>query len=206
MLSGLDILILFSLTILLIVGGYQFYFLPQRKPAKSSSSFRITYLDRIIPFKAGWVWVYSGLYYPVIISLVFTIKSFRHFSYTAFSFIILLIFQLFFFYLFPVKSPDEWRAFERGKSLSTKFLSFVHQFDSNLNCFPSMHVSVATLTAYHLKNNLADSLEIWSNVSFMFPLLIGLSTLFTKQHYLLDIPAGFFLGLVTFYIFLAMSF
>ena len=34
--------------------------------------------------------------------------------------------------------------------------------------------------------------------AFSFPLLIGLSCLFTKQHYVIDVPAGAALGWVTF--------
>ena len=36
---------------------------------------------------------------------------------------------------------------------------------------------------------------------FLFPALIGLSCLYTKQHYVIDIPAGAALGWVVFAVF-----
>jgi membrane-associated phospholipid phosphatase len=54
-----------------------------------------------------------------------------------------------------------------------------------------MHTSVARLTALHLY----PILGTWV---FAFPVLIGLSCLFTKQHYVVDIPAGGVLGWLAF--------
>jgi membrane-associated phospholipid phosphatase len=52
-----------------------------------------------------------------------------------------------------------------------------------------MHTSVAMLTALHLQPQLGLA-------AFAFPVLIGLSCLFTKQHYVVDLPAGALLGWV----------
>jgi membrane-associated phospholipid phosphatase len=57
-----------------------------------------------------------------------------------------------------------------------------------------MHTSVATLTALHLYPALGAAV-------FAFPALIALSCLFTKQHYLVDLPAGAALGWFTFGLF-----
>jgi membrane-associated phospholipid phosphatase len=67
-------------------------------------------------------------------------------------------------------------------------------FDARSNSFPSMHTSVATLTALHLA-------PIFGPWVFLFPLLIGLSCVFTKQHYLIDIPTGALLGWLVFFLF-----
>ena len=186
-----------SIAVVLIVGGYQFYFLPQRRPLKDSAQFS-TILDDKIQFTPQWVWIYSGLYYPVILSLILTIGSFEQFNLTAFNFLILLVVQLVFFFIFPVKTPPEWRDYEHDGSLSAKFLRFVHGYDAPSNCFPSMHVSVAMLTALHLSNNLEPTLGSWVAIFFLFPILIALSALFTKQHYFVDLPAGAMLGYLCF--------
>ena len=103
------------------------------------------------------------------------------------SFFVLLAGQMVFFLFFPVETPPHWRKYNRGQSLSERFLAFVHRFDAPNNCFPSMHVSVATLTAFHAAASLG-------NAAFAFPVLIAASCAFTKQHYLLDLPAGAALG------------
>ena len=97
-----------------------------------------------------------------------------------------------FFVLFPVVTPTSWRSSSQRRSLSEQFLAFVQRFDAASNSFPSMHVSVAMLTALHLYSGLGASV-------FAFPLLIALSCLFTKQHYVVDLPAGAVLGWVTFH-------
>ena len=38
-------------------------------------------------------------------------------------------------------------------------------------------------------------------VTFLFPVLIGLSCLFTKQHYVVDLPAGAALGWLAYRVF-----
>jgi membrane-associated phospholipid phosphatase len=77
-------------------------------------------------------------------------------------------------------------------------LAFVHRFDAASNCFPSMHVSVATLTALHAEPTLGT-------IALSFPALIALSCVFTKQHYLVDLPAGAALGWVAFQVFQWMT-
>ncbi len=201
MVSNLEAYVInITLSIVLIVGGYQFYFLPQKRPLRKALQFTAK-IDEFIPFRPGWVWIYSGLYYPVIIGLVFTIDTFEKFNLTAFNFLILLLIQICCFYVFPVKTPQLWRNFDRTSCISVRFLNFVHDFDAPTNCFPSMHVSVATLTALHMINNLTLD---WGNLTiifYAFPVLIGLSAVYTKQHYLVDIPAGVALGYANYKIF-----
>ncbi len=57
-----------------------------------------------------------------------------------------------------------------------------------------MHTSVATLTALHLYPYVGP-------LVFAFPALIALSCLYTKQHYIVDLPAGALLGWFTFKLF-----
>jgi len=99
-----------------------------------------------------------------------------------------------FFTLLPVATPEAWRACNKRRGRSERFLAFVQSLDARSNSFPSMHTSVATLTALHL----APMFGPWV---FLFPLLIGLSCVFTKQHYLIDIPAGALLGWLVFQLF-----
>lgn len=177
----------------LIVGVYQFYFWCQRHPAFPPREFRPR-LDNFIPYWPRWVWIYSFLYYPVIVAVNWCVISCRHFLYVALSFVLLLLFQMVFFLLFPVAVPAEWRARNQRRGPSEKFLALVQRFDDRSNSFPSMHASVAMLTALHL----APVFGAWA---FLFPLLICLSCLFTKQHYFVDLPPGILLGWFVFRLF-----
>jgi len=110
------------------------------------------------------------------------------------SYLLLLALQMAVFISFPVVTPQEWRPQGAPKTCSERFLSLVHRFDARSNSFPSMHTSMATLTALHLQS----SLGAWA---WSFPVLIGLSCLFTKQHYVIDLPAGAGLGALTYWVY-----
>jgi len=185
-----DILVQLVLSAILIIGVYQFYFWCQRNAVGVPRQLKLA-LDDLIPYRPRWVWIYSCLYYPVIVYINFVVPSPREFIYMATSFLVLLALQMLFFVFFPVATPEKWRSLNRGRGRSERFLAFVRRFDASSNCFPSMHVSVATLTALHLQSAVGP----WV---FLFPLLIALSCLFTKQHYVVDLPAGAFLGWVSF--------
>jgi membrane-associated phospholipid phosphatase len=183
-----DYVINLILSVIMIVGTYQFYFLTQRRPWRSAQSFN-SRLDERMPYWPMWSWVYSFLYYPAILYLNLIATDARHFTLMAFSYIVLLLMQMSFFYAYPVSTPNHWREMNQGRTLSERFLQFVHKFDAPSNCFPSMHVSVAMLTALHALPHLGD----WA---YAFPALIALSCIFTKQHYLIDLPTGAALGWV----------
>ncbi len=180
-----DRLVLLTIGVFLIVGVYQFYFWCQRQSFRPSRGFR-TGLDDRIPYWPSWVWVYSGLYYPVVLYTVWTLRDFRQFGYLVASYLVLLGMQMSCFLLFPVETPETWRVKE-PRNRSERFLAYVHSFDQRSNCFPSMHVSVALLTACHIH----PFLGAWA---WAFPALIGVSCLFTKQHYLVDLPPGALVG------------
>lgn len=184
-----DYLIHLVLSVFLIVGGYQFYFWCQRHPLTPPRQLR-TRLDRWIPYRPGWVWIYSCLYYPVILYVNWLVQSPRQFTRLVISYLVLLAFQMAFFVFFPVTTPESWRRVNRQRTWSERFLALVQRLDARSNSFPSMHTSVAMLTALHLYPSLGTA-------ALAFPVLIGLSCLFTKQHYVADIPAGAALGWVS---------
>jgi membrane-associated phospholipid phosphatase len=178
---------------ILIIGGYQFYFWCQRNPMRPVRELRLPVDDRI-PFWPGWVWIYGFFYWPGVLYTSWVLESSREFVYLALSFLGLLAMQVAFFMLFPVATPESWRAINRERTVSERFLAFVQRIDDRSNSFPSMHTSVATLTALYLQPHIGT----WA---FVFPVLIGLSCLFTKQHYVVDLPAGAALGWVAYRVF-----
>jgi membrane-associated phospholipid phosphatase len=177
----------------LIIGAYQFYFWCQRNMIFAPRVLPSKWDDRI-PFLPQWVWIYSLLYYPAILLVNFTLQTSGQFALVATSYLFLLGLQMVFFLLLPVETPPHWREVNRGHSLSERFLAFVQRFDAASNSFPSMHTSVAMLTALYLRPE-------WGELAFAFPVLIGLSCLFTKQHYMVDVPAGAALGAVPWMLF-----
>ena len=64
--TSFDRAIEMAMTVVLIVGGYQFYFWAQRRRWFAARCLE-TRFDAHIAYDPRWVWVYSGLYYPMII-------------------------------------------------------------------------------------------------------------------------------------------
>jgi len=191
-----DYVIQLTLSVFLIVGVYQFYFWCQRHAWAEPRELRLP-VDDLIPYRPAWVWVYSCLYYPVILYTNLVIQSPREFTHIAMSYLLLLVLQMACFVFYPVVTPAQWRPEGTAATRSERFLAFVQRLDARSNSFPSMHTSVAVLTALHL----GPSLGAWA---WTFPALIAMSCLFTKQHYLVDLPAGAGLGALTFWIYSAV--
>jgi membrane-associated phospholipid phosphatase len=166
--------------------GHQLYFWCQRHPLFPTTRFWFA-VDHRIPYRPEWVWVYTPLYYFVIVCVAWVVDSFGRFLIVAGSYAALLAMQVVFFVLFPVATPREWRQCNRRRTVSEKLLAAVQRIDMRSNSFPSMHVSVATLSALHL-------LPVAGTVALLFPVLVAASCVFTKQHYLIDLPAGAGLG------------
>ena len=181
------------LSVILIIGGYQFYFWCQRNSIRTPRRLLST-IDKRIPYKPSWVWIYSFLYYPAILAVNLTIETSQEFIQVALSYLALLFFQMTFFMILPVETPAHWRSYNKGRGASERLLAFVQSIDGPANCFPSMHCSVASMTALYLAPEIGP-------IAWAFAILIGLSCLFTKQHYVADVPAGLALGAATFWIF-----
>jgi len=72
-----------------------------------------------------------------------------------------------------------------------KLLTFIYRHDEDTNAFPSEHVYISAICAYFLSLGFpALGLWIWG-----IALLIVTSTVFTKQHYVVDIAGGIFVAL-----------
>lgn len=88
-----------------------------------------------------------------------------------------------FWYFFPngVKRP-----IVDGKDLLHRLLVYIYKNDHDTNGFPSAHVFITLICAYYLSvAHFTYSIQSW-----IFAVLIVLSTIFTKQHYVVDIIGG----------------
>jgi protein-tyrosine phosphatase len=97
------------------------------------------------------------------------------------------------FLLFPLRF-----AFERPPAsgwLGTIF-DWFRAMDQPYNLLPSLHIAFRTILAQHYARHTRGRLRSVSNVWFV---LVGLSTLLTYQHHLMDVVAGFALGVCCIY-------
>ncbi len=106
--TTLDHVVNLTLAVVLIIGGYQFYFWCQRRTRAHARTFSFKW-DNAIRLRPSWVWIYSGLYYPAIGVVVLSVKDLRQFNYMAFSYFVLVGLQMLVFLIFPVEVPPDWR-------------------------------------------------------------------------------------------------
>ena len=81
------------------------------------------------------------------------------------------------------------------------FLQICHKIilwvDAPQNCFPSLHVAMAVLIVLTW-----CEVRIWKGLAFfLWAFLIALSTLITKQHYIVDVMGGFMMSFLVYYLF-----
>ncbi|WP_299415325.1 phosphatase PAP2 family protein [uncultured Sulfitobacter sp.] len=201
-LTGLALMV--GVSALCIVGGYQAYFWPQNSPLRECRTGKVGRLDHLVKFTPEWVWIYSLLYYPFMLTPVLWIDNPSEFIWVCTSYFALLAAHVLISQLVPMKTPDEWRQYDKDKNVSTRFLAFIQSIDKGGNCFPSMHVAVATLTALHLTSYTGGESFVVISLVWLSVAAISLSAVFTKQHFVSDIVWGKIFALVVYFSFTAL--
>lgn len=159
-----------------------------------------TPLDDLIPFCEYFVFAY--LYWFVfligmhIYLLLFDTEGFRKFMW----FIILTYTATCVIYLvYPSQQELRPDTFARDNVL-TRFMTWFYTFDTNTNVCPSLHVigSLAVLAAAW--NTPRFATPLWRTAFTIQAVLISISTVFLKQHSLLDIPPAVILSAIAYWL------
>ncbi len=159
---------------------------------KEGSSFHYlnTWIDQSVPFEPEFVWLYL-LYYPFCFAPIILLTNIDTFRRIALAYLFEDVIAFIVFIVYPTKMirPDIV-----VNSISTEALSLVYKVDPGFNVFPSLHVANSLLVAliFYRYNKKLGILFI------LIAVLISISTLYVKQHYLLDIFAGVIDALVVY--------
>lgn len=100
-------------------------------------------------------------------------------------FLTALCIHLMFFVLMPVEYVLRPQLHLESQILQN-ILSFLYTVDAPINTFPSMHVSFAFISYYIMRRYRPQ----WERVFLILAVAISLSTVFVKQHYVLDVVSG----------------
>ncbi len=134
----------------------------------------------LIPYLFWFVFIIGMLFY----TLLWDIKSFRRFMY----FIMLTYLTTCIIYIvFPNGQELRPPQFERDNIL-TRFMTWFYTFDTNTNVCPSLHVIGSVAVLYASWSSKHFSTPLWRCAYTAVTVLICASTVFLKQHSLLDIP------------------
>ena len=144
-------------------------------------------IDHIIPVRPEWVLVYILSYvYWALAYIAVARESRAHCRRIIGADFIAKLVAMAFFVLMPVTIE---RPEITGSGLFDMGLKFIYAMDEPRNLFPSMHCLYSWIAAREfMKLEKYGRLLKWCAV--IFSVMVFLSTLFTRQHYILDIFGG----------------
>jgi membrane-associated phospholipid phosphatase len=154
------------------------------------------WLDRALPVQPAWMFVYGSLYVFAVILPILVVRQGELSGRAMQAYLLVIAVSYVGFLLYPTVGPRPARVF--GDGFSAWSLRLVYSLDSPYNCFPSLHVAyagVSALTCFRVHRGVGVIAGMWAG-------LIGVSTLYTKQHYLADVIAGALAAGVAYVLFL----
>ncbi|MFG6496958.1 phosphatase PAP2 family protein [Fictibacillus sp. UD] len=158
----------------------------------------ITAVDHQIPFVEIFIVPYVLWYAFIFLMFVYFCIYDRAIYYrTLLSFCVgmLACYVIYFFFQTTVPRPEL-----ASEGMLTKIVQYVYGADQPFNCFPSIHVLSSYLMVLGIRHSKMWTIKkdiIVSSIAYS----IILSTLFVKQHVVLDVVAGILLGSLLFKLF-----
>ncbi|HQO10080.1 MAG TPA: phosphatase PAP2 family protein, partial [Clostridiales bacterium] len=149
-------------------------------------------IDYLIPFVPEMVWIYMSTY--LVIPLVgIIIEDSRDVTKLAIAIILTWLFTYPIFYFFPAVYP---RPNFEIISLSTEMLNINYLHDVPNNTFPSLHVSLSFVVAFSMIHITRKNKILWA----LWAILIALSTVMLKKHFILDSLGGLIIAQLSFFL------
>ena len=182
--------ILFVVAIGLYLPANHFHFLqPKLLP--------MLWIDSAIPFLPNTVWIYISEYFFFII-VYLTCKDLMNLNKYFYSFLTLQSVSVIIFWIWPTTYPRNLYPLPTDLNPFTyTVFNSLRMTDTPANCCPSLHVSSVYLSIFIFLNDQKEKFPffcIWGTA-------IAISTLTTKQHYLIDVFSGFLMALLTHWVF-----
>jgi hypothetical protein len=171
--------------VFLAVVGLVIYQVLGRTELHRSTTLLSTAFDRAVPLLPWTTWFYEPVYAATFIIAVIGFRSRFLYNRTLVCVAANIVVSALFHWLvraeyprptLPVPAPD----------LSTAFLAFVYQIDPPGNVFPSLHVAHTFMITFLIS---LDRPRL-GRVLLVMSILLALSTLTTKQHFVADVAAG----------------
>ena len=170
------------------------YFVPEHLIVSDYHATQIAF-DALIPLLPGFVYCYL-LWFPLLVFGGFWMLFFdgpvlrRYMIYLMCAYFICAAVYL----LYPNGQdlrPDDLVVHD----LSTAILAFIYRVDTNTNVLPSLHVIGSMGAAFALCSSRRLRSPAVKAAIAVLAVLVSISTVFVKQHGIVDVLAGFALGL-----------
>lgn len=146
-------------------------------------------IDKRVPFLPIFVIPYLGLF--PFVGFAFFSLYFTHYAIFFYaSMTVCALLAAFFWYFFPtgIRRPRHIRDAGLRHAIRE-----IYHYDRGTNAFPSSHVYLSLISGYFL----ALAFVSFAPVIWLIALLIAVSTVFVRQHELLDIAGGLLWAVVS---------
>jgi membrane-associated phospholipid phosphatase len=178
-----------------VAGGV--YLISNHYPIFEPRLLPMTAWDQAIPFVPQTVWIYVSeyIYFIVIYALCRETLNMNRYVYAvlAIQFVSVAI-----FWTWPTTYPRHLFPLpDTLDPLTYKLFASLREGDSPNNCAPSLHVSSVLLCAFLFFNEQREKLWFFLTWGAM----ISLSTLTTKQHYIVDVVSGLMMAILFHWLF-----
>ena len=141
-------------------------------------------LDRAIPLQPAWTLVYASLGVFVVLLPVMVVRERELLRRTMQAYLTVMVISYLGFVVYPTIGPRP--SVVAGTGFGPWGLRLLYSLDAPYGCWPSLHVAyavVAALACSRVHRGVGIAAGVWAA-------LIAVSTLFTKQHYVVDVIAG----------------
>ena len=173
------------------------YLVPNHLPIYEPATLRFSWIDHAVPFVPNTFWIYMSEFLMYIVAYTLA-KDLRNANQFIYAFIGLFSICSVIFLFFPTTFPrQDYPLPESLNTFTYKSFYFFRLLDRPTNCLPSLHVASTYLTSFIFLNEQKEKFKYF----FIWATLIAISTLTTKQHYFIDVVAGFFTAIVIYFIF-----
>lgn len=153
--------------------------------------------EKSIPMLRWSIYIYIVLYPAYLVWCIIGYSDEDNMNKTLFAFMVLTVLSCAIFLSFPVNYPREFYPLPPFTDITTLIFKAVRMIDKPSNCLPSLHVGICFCFAFGWYRE--NKPKFW--ISIFISILISISTLTTKQHYIYDVVAGFGLAILIFYFF-----
>jgi membrane-associated phospholipid phosphatase len=156
--------------------------------------------DTQIPFIPEFIWVYHTIIPVTVVTCFILFQKKDLFLSMIYSNIIAGIILCLFYIFFPSFYPRPEIVDTGG--LSNALVELTRAIDGAHNTFPSGHVTFSWMLAFYVGlSQKGKQHSMLKYAYFCWAILISISTLTLKQHYLIDVVSGVALAGIIFYIF-----
>jgi membrane-associated phospholipid phosphatase len=184
-------LVLTSITYFIILLGYVAC---RSHPFFEPRELSLTALDRAVPFWVDTVWIYGTVSWVTLLGY-FLVRDARTTGRFGLTLLLASAACWLGFALHPVSFPRHLYPLEGagGALASIARLAELRESDAPDNCLPSLHVALATSLALLLRE--PERPRLVRALAPVWAVLVSLSTLTVKQHYVVDVLGGAVVGL-----------